>query len=188
MAHLRQLRGFAASLVLVLVLAGCRDRTTVLTPPPQALGSTLNSLAAEYQPALSYDGRYLVFSSDRRAQRQVYLYDIRRRQLLPLPGLNTPGSFVEQPTISADGRYIAYVSEQYGKPDVFVYDRQSLQTQVLTRDFRGEVRHPTISGNGRIIAFESNRTGQWNIEIIDRGGSAPPALPPAGSDGFEGEG
>lgn len=183
-----QLKIFASGLVVLLLLGSCRDRATVLTPPPQNLGRTLNSLAAEYQPALSYDGRYLVFSSDRRAQRQVYLYDIRRRQLLPLPGLNTPGRFVEQPAISADGRYIAYVSEQYGKPDVFVYDRQSLQTQVLTRDFKGEVRHPTISGNGRIIAFESNRTGQWDIEIIDRGGAAPPALPPAGSDNFDGEG
>ncbi|MGB0564101.1 MAG: TolB family protein [Spirulinaceae cyanobacterium] len=163
----------------LLGLSGCRDRPNRLTPPPQATGRTLNSPAAEHQPHLSYDGRYLVFSSDRRAQRQVYLYDIRRRQLIPLPGLNAPGSFVEQPAISADGRYIVYVSQQYGKPDVFVYDRQTLNAQVLTREFRGEVRRPTISGNGRVIAFESNRSGQWDIEIIDRGGAAPPSLPPA---------
>ncbi|MEM8641138.1 MAG: biopolymer transporter [Cyanobacteria bacterium P01_G01_bin.54] len=166
----------------VLGLGSCRDRPTRLTPPPQTPGRSLNSPAADAQPHLSYDGRYLVFSSDRRAQRQVYLYDIRRRQLIPLPGLNAPGRFVEQPAMSADGRYIVYVSQQYGKPDIFVYDRQTLSTQALTRELKGEVRHPTISGNGRIIAFESNRSGQWDIEIIDRGSTAPPSLPPAASD------
>lgn len=170
--------GILMVLMIALGMASCSDRGTVLTPPPQALNGTLNSLAADAQPNLSYDGRYLVFSSDRRDQRQVYLYDVRRRQLIPLPGLNTPGHFVEQPAISADGRYIVYVSQQFGKPDVFVYDRQRLSAQALTRDFQGDVRHPTISGNGRIIAFESNRTGQWNIEIIDRGAQITPSLPP----------
>lgn len=183
MQHRWSVMGLTGAIALGVV--SCGDRAAVLTPPPQALGGTLNSLAVDAQPQLSYDGRYLVFSSDRRDQRQVYLYDVRRRRLVPLPGLNTPGHFVEQPAISADGRYIVYVSQQFGKPDVFIYDRQRLSAEALTRDFKGEVRHPTISGNGRIVAFESNRTGQWNIEIIDRGAQIVPSLPPNAAEGNE---
>ncbi|MBD1889285.1 PD40 domain-containing protein [Coleofasciculus sp. FACHB-SPT9] len=161
---------------LFAALSGCRDRG-LLTPPPQLLGASLNSLAAEQEPRFSYDGRYLVFTSSRQARRGVYLYDVQRRRLIPLPGLNQAGVIHEQPDISADGRYIVYISEERGKPDVFVYDRQSLQSEVITDNILGEVRRPTISGNGRFIAFESNRSGQWDIEIYDRGPSVELSLP-----------
>ncbi|TVQ65236.1 MAG: biopolymer transporter [Spirulina sp. DLM2.Bin59] len=162
--------------LLGLLLPGCGDRTPI-TPPPVPFGATLNSNAADEQPRLSYNGRYLVFTSDRGNQRRVYLYDLQRRQLIPLPGLNQPGVFTDQPDVSADGRYIVYVSEQYGKPDVFLYDRQQLRAEPLTRNLPGEARHPTISGNGRFIAYATNRTGQWQIEVFDRGVESPTSLP-----------
>ncbi len=148
-----------------------------VTPPAQTLGATLNSIAPDQEPRYSYDGRYLIFSSDRLAQRSIYLYDVQQRRLIDLPGLNQTGSLQEQPDISADGRYIVYISEQLGKPDVFVYDRQSLQAETITQDILAEVRHPTISGNGRFIAFESTRSGQWDIEIYDRGSGIELSLP-----------
>lgn len=152
-----------------------------LTPPTQSLGATLNSSAADQEPRYSYDGRYLVFASDRLAQRSIYLYDVQQRRLVDLPGLNQPNSLQEQPDISADGRYIVYISEQLGKPDVFVYDRQTLQAERLTENILAQVRHPTISGNGRFIAFESNRSGQWDIEIYDRGSNVELSLPKGSS-------
>ncbi len=167
----------AVAAAVSLLLAGCDDRG-YLTPPPQTIGATLNSRTAEQHPRLSYNGRYLVFASDRRNQRSIYVYDLQRRQLLALPGLNQPGIFHDQPDISADGRYIVYVSEQLGKPNIFVYDRQTLAATPVTRDLLGEVRHPTISGDGRFIAFETNRTGQWDIELYDRGAGIGRSLPP----------
>lgn len=161
---------------LIVGLASCRDRG-FLTPPTQNFGATLNSSAAEQEPRYSYDGRYIVFTSDRKAQRSIYLYDVQQRSLIDLPGLNQPSSFQEQPDISADARYIVYISEQLGKPDVFVYDRQTLQAEPITENILAEFRHPTISGNGRFIAFESNRTGQWDIEIYDRGADVELSLP-----------
>ncbi len=154
---------------VVLGLSSCQPQPLSLAPPPQGLGATLNSNRSEYHPRLSYNGRYLVFASDREAQRRILLYDVQRRQLIPLPGLNQPGILQDQPDISADGRYIVYVSEQQGKPDIFVYDRQNFQAQAITRHVLATVRHPTISGNGRFIAFEVNRNGQWDVEIYDRG-------------------
>jgi Tol biopolymer transport system component len=170
---------------LIAGLGGCGLDTFgsrgFLTPPTQSLGATLNSSAADQEPRYSYDGRYLVFASDRLAQRSIYLYDVQQRRLLDLPGLNQPNSLQEQPDISADGRYIVYISEQLGKPDVFVYDRQTLQAERITENIFWEVRHPTISGNGRFIAFESNRSGQWDIEIYDRGASIELSLPTGSS-------
>ncbi|VEP17615.1 Periplasmic component of the Tol biopolymer transport system [Hyella patelloides LEGE 07179] len=162
--------------LIAIALTGCREPGYV-TPPVVSLGSSLNTKAAEIQPHFSHDGHYLVFSSDRQKSRNVFLYDVRNRRLLPLPGLNQLQSMQSQPDISADGRYIVYVSEQLGKPDIFLYDRVARETKNITRNFLGQVRNPTISGNGRFIAFESDRSGQWNIEIYDRGLGTQLSLP-----------
>ena len=160
----------------VIAIAGCRE-SGYITPPVVSLGSSLNTKAAEIQPHFSHDGHYLVFSSDRQKSRNVFLYDMRNRRLLPLPGLNQLQSMQSQPEISADGRYIVYVSEQLGKPDIFIYDRIARETKNITKNFIGEVRNPTISGNGRFIAFEGLRSGQWDLEIYDRGLGTQLSLP-----------
>lgn len=177
--------GPASAIGCLAGLASCQEAGFV-PPPAEVFGPTLNTPSAEQHPQFSYDGRYLAFASDRQSQRRIWLYDLRQRRSLPLPGLNRPGSWQDWPDISADGRYLVYISEQSGKPDIFVYDRQTLAAKNLTQDWVGEVRAPTISGNGRWIAFESNRSGQWDIVIYDRGltgdwSPAPPARsgPPA---------
>ncbi len=167
---------FWLKFLAILSLSGCQD-AGFITPPTQPIGSSLNTFAAEQHSRLSYDGRYLVFASDRQGKRGIWLYEVPTRRLLALPGLNQPGSLQDQPDISADGRYIVYVSEQLGKPDIFVYDRQTFRADQITENWLGEVRHPTISGNGRLIAFESNRNGQWDIILYDRGLDTPLSLP-----------
>ena len=164
------------SALLAIALSSCRE-SGYITPPVVSLGSSLNSKAAEIQPHFSHDGHYLVFSSDRQKSRNVFLYDMRNRRLLPLPGLNQLQSMQSQPAISADGRYIVYVSEQLGKPDIFFYDRITRESKNITKNFLGQVRNPTISGNGRFIAFEGNRSGQWDLEIYDRGLGTQLSLP-----------
>jgi Tol biopolymer transport system component len=82
-----------------------------------------------------------------------------------------------QADISADGRYIVYCSEQLGKSDIYLYDRLTAESQNLTNNFIGEVRHPSISGNGRFVSFEGNRAGQWDIEIYDRGSQIDLSMP-----------
>lgn len=164
-------------LSLVFCASGCADRGFV-TPITQDLGTDLNTRTSESGPRFAYDGRYLVFASDRLGFRSIFLYDRTSNRLVPLPGLNRPGVFHDQPDISADGRYLVYLAQISGKSDIFVYDRQTNQSQNLTSQILGEVRHPTISGNGRFVAFESDRTGQWNLEIYDRGILTEPSLTP----------
>jgi Tol biopolymer transport system component len=52
----------------------------------------LNSAANEQSPALSADGRFLVFVSERTrgsGERDIYLYDRKAGKLLPTPELNS---------------------------------------------------------------------------------------------------
>lgn len=149
-------------------LTACNE-PLVLTPPPQLLGASLNSLVADGEPRYSFDGKLLVFTSDRQNKRGIYLYDVPGQTLINLPGVNQPNSIQDQPDISGDGRFIVYISEQYGRPEVLVYDRTTFTIDRISENILAPARHPTISGNGRFVAFEAERRGQWDIEIIDRG-------------------
>lgn len=155
-------------MIAMFTSSSCQD-SRYITPPTQTVAATLNSTSAEGHPNFSFDGRYLVYTSDRAAKRSVYLYDLQRRRLTRLPGLNQPGSMQSQADISGDGRYVVYRSEQLGKSDIYLYDRLTARSENLTKSFIGEVRHPSISGNGRFVSFEGNRSGQWDIEVYDRG-------------------
>jgi Tol biopolymer transport system component len=163
-----QLIKLALATLIGMSIGGCED-SGYITPQTQIINATLNSSAAEGNSHFSHDGRYLIYNSDRNAKRSIFLYDLQRRRLIALPGLNQPGSMQSHADISADGRYIVYMSEQLGKTDIFLYDRLTAKSQNLTKNFIGEVRNPSISGNGRFVTFEGNRFGQWDIEIYDRG-------------------
>jgi Tol biopolymer transport system component len=168
--------GGLMAIALVLGLGSCQD-TGFIAPLPQDLGSSLNTTRNEHNSRFSYDGRYLVFASDRGKQRGIWLYDLVARRLIPLPGVNQPNNFQDQPDISADGRYLVYVSEQSGKSSIWFYDRQTFEAKNITQNWLGEVRRPSISGNSRFISFETNRSGQWDLVIYDRGINMELSLP-----------
>ena len=151
--------------VFALTISGC---TNALFTSPQIPSGGLNSQSPDEYPAYSSDGRYLAFASDRNGHRDIYLYDLQKRTLVPLPNLNRRDSSQDQPALSADGRYIAYVSTERGKTDIMVYDRKTQRSELLSANIRGSVRHPTISGDGRNVAFQTSQLGQWNIAIVER--------------------
>ena len=171
--------GGLMAIALAMSLGSCQE-TGFIAPFPQDIGSALNTTSNEQNSRLSYDGRYLVFASDRGRQRGIWLYDLVARRLVPLPGVNQPNNFQDQPDISADGRYLVYVSEQSGKSDIWFYDRQTFEAKNITQNLLGEVRRPSISGNGRFISFETNRSGQWDLVIYDRGINLELSLPKDG--------
>jgi TolB protein len=100
-------------------------QATAMLPLPGLAAS-----GRDAEPALSGDGRFLAFSSDRpggAGSRDIYLYDRQTTGLVPLPGLN--GIAPDQsPALSASGRFVAFVSERasgMGERDVYLYDRES---------------------------------------------------------------
>ncbi|WP_072619655.1 TolB family protein [Spirulina major] len=160
---MRWIRHGGAIVILGWICSGC-----ALFIQPQIPTGGLNSDTPEEGPSYSGDGRYLAFSSDRNGQRDLFLYDLQTRQLVPLPNLNRRDSSQDQPALSADGRYLAYVSTERGRSDVLVYDRQTQRSQLLTANLRGTVKNPTISGDGSQVAFQTNQLGQWDLAIVER--------------------
>ncbi|MEH2067061.1 MAG: hypothetical protein V7K47_02620 [Nostoc sp.] len=134
------------------------------------IGSTsLNSRYTEEQPALSGNGRFLAFVSNRNGNQQLLVYDLERQLFIPTPGINRQETIAESPSLSYTGRYIAYITSDQGRPVVALYDRPTQQSQILTPIYRGWVRKPNISPDGRYVVFESASRGQWDIEVLDRG-------------------
>jgi Tol biopolymer transport system component len=140
------------------------------TPETVSTGvGELNSQFNDEQPALSGDGRFLAFASNREGTRSILLYDLRNKQYLNLPRLNRRDAIAESPSLSATGRYITYIASDTARPEVELYDRATQQVQILTMGYRGWFRNPKISPDGRYIVFETGSRGQWDIEVLDRG-------------------
>lgn len=151
------------SLGIACVLVACSPSD------PLGVSANLNSRYNDEQPALSGNGRFLAFVSNRDGSSKIWLYDLQQQQMMPLPRLNRRQTVAESPSLSYTGRYIVYVASDQGKPTVVLYDRSTQQAQAITQWYPGWVRHPSISPDGRYIVFESGSSGQWDIEVLDRG-------------------
>jgi Tol biopolymer transport system component len=148
---------------LVNLLFACGGENIPIGP------TSLNSRYTEEQPALSGNGRFLAFVSNRNGYHQALLYDLQQQQFISTPRLNRPDTVVESPSLSYTARYISYITSDQGRPVVALYDRASQQSQVLTPIYRGWVRNPAISPDGRYVVFETTIRGQWDVEVLDRG-------------------
>ena len=136
---------------------------------PLSGSDTLNSYYNDEQPALSGNGRFLGFVSNRNGSRRILLYDLKQQRLIPLLNLKRSETIAENPSLSYTGRYITYIVSEQGKPTVALYDRSTQESQLLTQGYFGWVRHPSISPDGRYVVFESGSRSQWEIEVLDRG-------------------
>lgn len=135
----------------------------------QAGPVTLNSRYNDEQPALSGDGRWLAFVSNRNGSNQLWLYNLQEQRFDNPLGLNRSDVIAESPSLSRTGRYIVYIASLQGRPDIVLYDRATRRSELLTQAYRSWVRNPQISPEGRYIVFETSRRGQWDIEVLDRG-------------------
>lgn len=158
-------------IVVASLVSGCQQGEPI--PGLNALNSRYND---EF-PALSGDGRWLAFSSNRGGKSQIIIYSLEQKTTVELPGLNSLGAVVESPSLSRTGRYLVYISSIQGRPDLVLYDRATGRSQILTQGYRSWIRHPSISPDGRYIVFETARRGQWDLEVLDRGPRIEPDLP-----------
>lgn len=183
---LRQVRFFLprcqifARLLLVLLLFSLNtacSRAIAVQPERSGPPVPLNSRYTDEQPALSGNGQFVAFVSNRKGDRGILLYDLKRQQFVDLPRLNRWDAVAEHPSLSNTARYIVYVASGSGRPEVELYDRVTKRAQVLTSGYRGWVRNPSISPDGRYVAFELGRDGKWTIQVLDRGPGIEPDLP-----------
>jgi len=113
---------------------------------------------------LSATGGFMVIWAQEHVEQQdsLYLFDLKSRELRPLPDLDSP---MRYPTVSPDGKLIAFVSPAAEGPEIFLYDIASGQMQQLTNK---RARHytPTFITNDRIL-FGSDRDGEDELYVIN---------------------
>lgn len=132
-----------------------------------------------YRPALSQDGRYVVFASlagnlvpdDTNGKYDIFVHD-RQTQQTQRVSIASNGQQADgyswRPQISGDGRFIAFESyaanlipdDTNGAMDIFVHDRDTGQTQRVNVGPGGSQSTSgstacSISADGRYVAFES---------------------------------
>jgi Tol biopolymer transport system component len=148
----------------------------------------------EYSPSVTADGQWIVFTSERAGQADLY-------RIHPdgsgLEQLTDDPAFDDQGTLSSDGKSLAFISTRgEGFTNLWVLDLASHKYTNLTKSRSGNFR-PSWSPDGRWIAFSSDRDanpgrfpGQWEhmqstgIYLIHPDGSGLRRLTKAG--GFAG--
>jgi Tol biopolymer transport system component len=114
-----------------------RDSSGVLSLPDLA------SPANDVDPALTPDGRWLVFASDRApsGSYRLFLYDLETRLFVAMPGLSAPG-VQRHPSIHRDATRMAFESDRadgLGRIDVWLYNRTSgVTSQPLAMSSSGD--------------------------------------------------
>lgn len=126
---------------------------------------TADSPGLDYDAVLSPDGRWVVFTSERRGHPDLYAIDLEpvlagaapvARLLIDSPALEDQAAF------SSDGRTLAFVSTASGNADIYTIPFAPEVTQRLdaarnlTNHPGGDFR-PDFSPDGASIAFSSDR-------------------------------
>ncbi len=142
---------------------GPGKRSSFGTPDGGRTRVTRGMRAAD--PAVSPDGRRIVFNSNRAGTRSLHIADLRDEGIEHDREL-VPSNFMEQaftPRWSPDGTHVAYsVWKRGGYRDIRYVDVRDGTWRDLTND-RAVDGAPSFSADGRLLYFHSDRTGIMNL-------------------------
>ncbi len=119
-----------------------------------------------FHPAVSPDGRYVVFASDRSGALAIWRMDLDGGHSVQL----TPGHDEVRPAVSPDGRWLVYqqghgwVKTTLGKVSIDGGDAVQLTTTMSMR--------PIISPDGDAIAYYSMDDAGWKIAVMPSSGGS----------------
>jgi Tol biopolymer transport system component len=181
LVHLRPKTVCLAPLLLLFVLIGSPadsdhktqpDRLAYLTfqssnwdiylfsQPGKAPKRLTDYPGLDYDPVVSPDGRWLVFTSERRGNPDLYALDLQRGG--PPHLLIDSERMEDQAAFSPDGKFLFFVSTYSGNADIYRLPFHPGKTvsmkeaENLTHSPSAELR-PSISPDGRLMAFSSDR-------------------------------
>jgi Tol biopolymer transport system component len=165
------------------------DRQTGQTARVSVASDGTQGNGVSNSPAISADGRYVVFesdatnlvSNDTNGVRDVFIHDQQTGQTTRVSTASdgTEGNQASsQPSISADGRYVIFSSTAFnlvnndsniGYSDIFVHDMWTGQTELASVASNGVQGNnhsvgSIISANSRFVAFQSDANNLTNLD------------------------
>ena len=114
----------------------------------------------DYNPVVSPDGRWVVFTSERTGNPDLYVLDLEASGA-PVPLINSD-AMEDAAAFSPEGETIVFVSSRTGNPDIYAIPFDPLRPATpehatnLTRHTAGDY-NPTVSPDGTQILFSSSR-------------------------------
>ncbi|HEU4506631.1 MAG TPA: winged helix-turn-helix domain-containing protein [Pyrinomonadaceae bacterium] len=166
-------------LVYVSDRGGKRDLWSI-NPDGTRLKQLTDATHRDYFPAVSPDGRYIVFQSGRenagRRAYNIWRVDADGRNLMQL----TRGKYDSEPAFSPDGKWVVYVAtEESGGPRLLKVPIEGGEPIRLTDEFS---LHPAYSPDGKVIAYyrmNTHQRDQRHFVFIPAEGGAPIKTIPA---------
>jgi Tol biopolymer transport system component len=161
----------------VLVYAGFTEYANIWTLPIPAHGAVASSadarpLTAGHQSiegmAVSPDGRWLAFDSDRGGTQAIYRLSLAGGDPEPLSTADSGGDFM--PSWSPDAREIAYYGFRQGRRRLYVMPMDGGPPTSVAVD-SGNQRFPDWSPDGRSLVFYSDRGGRFELFVVQRDGA-----------------
>ena len=114
--------------------------------------------------ALSRDGAWIAFDSDREGRQTIYRMPISGGEPVPLlEGMS--GDFM--PAWSPDGREIAYYGFRQGRRQLFVVPVEGGEPSPVAPDSSNQ-RFPDWAPDGRRLVFHSDGTGRFELYVVER--------------------
>ena len=107
----------------------------------------------DYNPALSRDGKWVVFTSTRSGSADIYRIQVDGAGLETLT--NDP-AFDDQGALSPNGQWLAFVSDRSGHANIWILELATGALRNVTQHAAGDFR-PSWSPDGQWIAFSSDR-------------------------------
>ncbi len=143
----------------------------------------LNTTGPERDPAFSGDGTKLAFVRDTLGRSEVRLYNGTTHRLVPLPGIQGAGTYVDSsPVTNQDASLIAFSRNQSGNDDVLVYDASG-DSLLNLPDLASPASDvdPSMTPDGRYVVFASDRAtaGDYDLYLYDLQAKAFIVLPAA---------
>jgi TolB protein len=117
-------------------------------------------------PAWAPWGTELAFTTYKRGNPDIYLFDLRRGASYPFS--TRPGPNIA-PSYSPDGKWIACSLYRDGNAEIYLISRDAQTAKRLTRNPRID-SGPCFSPSGGQVAFSSDRSGSPQIYVMDSEG------------------
>jgi Tol biopolymer transport system component len=129
----------------------------------------LSSDGFDYDAKFSYDGKWLVFTSEREGRGQSDIYRVQADGK-GLERLTDNPAVDDQPALSPDDRYVAFMSDRdTHRANIWILDLNTRKLRNLTGSagIQGDTMkpdgfyRPTWSPDGKWLAFTSDRNTEW---------------------------